>query len=140
MGLKATIQSLVGTAFEAIGDLQETVDYIHEGQEPDYDTSTGSVTPDSDTVTLAVRAVLVLFSSIEKQMPSNLVEVALPGDYVALIPGIDMAREPTTADRLVRLDETWVVVGFTRDPAEGLWKVLIRRVGGGADGELVFHE
>lgn len=140
MGLQAIVQSAVGTAFTAIGDLAEDVDYTHEGQEPDYDTGTGSVTPDSATVSLEVRAVFVPFEKMAKNAPAELVEVALPGDQLALIPGTDMTIKPTTGDKITRLDEAWVVKGFVRDPAEGLWKVLVRRVGGGADGELVFHE
>lgn len=142
MGLQSTIQSVVGTAFLAIGDLAEPVDYIHEGQEPDYDTTTGLVTSDVETVTLRIdEAVLVPFSKkVAEQSPADLVEVSLPGDWLALIPGNSLSIEPTTGDKIVRLDETWVVKGFARDPAKALWKILIRRVGGGADGELIIHE
>lgn len=141
MGLKSTIRTAVGVAFSAIGDLQELLDYIHEGQEPSYDPTTGSVTSDSDTVTLQVRVTLVNASGkVMENMPADLVEVSRPGDMVALIPGIDMTREPTTGDKIVRNDETWVVKGFATDPADGLWKVLVKRVGGGADGVLVFNE
>lgn len=140
MGLQSTIQSLVGTAFTAIGDLKETVDYIHEGTESDYDVTTGLVTPDVATVTISVEAVLVPIKSTAKTLPADLVEVALPGDHVALIPGEQLSIKPTTGDKIVRLDEAWVVKGFTRDPAKGLWKILVRRPGGGADGELVFTE
>ena len=140
MGLQSTIQSLVGTAFNAIGDLKETVDYTHEGQEPDYDPTTGLVTSDSATVTVQVEAVFVAIKSTAKTLPTDLVEVALPGDYVALIPGIQLSIKPTTGDTIVRLDETWVVKGMSRDPAKGLWIILVRRQGGGADSILVFHE
>lgn len=139
MGLQATIQSIVGTAFDAIGDLKETVDYTHEGQEPDYDPTTGSVTSDVGTVSLEVRAVFVAVE-VAKNLPADLVEVARPGDELALIPGVDMTIKPTTGDKITRLDETWVVKGFVRDPAQGLWKILVKRIGGGADNVLVFHE
>ncbi len=140
MGLQTTIQNLVGTAFSAIGDLAETVDYIHEGQEPDYDTTTGDVTSDSDTSTVPVRAVILSAgkTAMEK-LPTALVEVARPGDQLALIPGSDLTISPTTGDKLVKDDDTWLVKGFAADPARGLWKVLLTRVGGGADGSLVFH-
>ncbi len=140
MGLQATVQSLVGTAFDAIGDLKETVDYTHEGQEPDYDPTTGLVTSDSATVTLQVRAVFLPFNKADRRMPTELVEVALPGDQLVLVPGIDVTISPTTGDTIVKDDDTWLVRGFIRDPAEGLYKFLVGRVGGGADGALVFHE
>lgn len=140
MGLQATIQSLVGTAFDVIGDLKETVDYTYEGQEPDYDPTTGAVTPDVDTVTLQVRAVFLPFNKADRRMPTELVEVALPGDQLVLVPGTDVTISPTTGDTIVKDDDTWLVRGFIRDPAEGLYKFLVGRVGGGADGALVFHE
>ncbi len=140
MGLKSAIQLAVGSAFTAIGDLGETLDYIHEGIEPSYDVTTGLVTSDSATVTLRPRVVMVPFNSkVAKKLPGDLVEIARPGDEVALIPGVDMTIEPTTGDKIVRSDETWVVKGFTRDPADGLWIILVKRAGGGAEGELVFH-
>lgn len=141
MGLQATIQNLVGTAFDAIGDLKETVDYIHEGQEPDYDPTTGIVTSDSDTSTVQVRAVILAAGdATEEQLPTSLVEVARPGDQLALIPGVDMQTAPTTGDKVVKDDDSWLVKGMEADPAGGLWKVLLTRLGGGADGSLVFHE
>lgn len=141
MGLQATIQNLVGTAFSAIGDLAETVDYIHKGQEPDYDPTTGLVTPDSDTSTVQVRAVILSAGqdTVDK-LPTSLVEVAKPGDQLALIPAVDMQQTLTTGDQLVKDDDTWLVKGFEIDPANALWKVLVTRVGGGADSSLVFHE
>lgn len=141
MGLQATIQNLVGTAFDAIGDLKETVDYIHSGQEPDYDPTTGAVTPDSDTSTVSVRAVILAAGSkTMEKLPTDLVEVAKPGDQLGLIPAVDLQRAPTTGDRLVLDDDSWLVKGCSTDPAEGLWKVLLTRLGGGADGSVVFHE
>ena len=139
MGLQGTIQSLVGTAFDVVGDLKETVDYIHEGTEPDYDVTQGLVTPDAATVTVQVRAMLVPFETVE-DLPTALVKEALPGDQVALVPGIDFnGKALNTGDKIVRKDDTWLVKGFVRDPAEGLFKVLVGRVGGGADGAMVFH-
>lgn len=140
MGLSATIQSLVGTAFTAIGDLQETVDYTHEGQEPDYDVTTGLVTSDVATVTIQVRAVFKALKKADPRLPTELVEVALPGDQLVLVPGLDVTISPTTGDKIVKDDDAWLVKGFVRDPAEGLWIFLVGRVGGGADGEMVFHE
>lgn len=141
MGFQSLIQSAVGNAFDTIGDLKETMDYIHEGQEPDYSTTTGLVTPDTATVTLTVRAMLLaLDNPAASNLPGDLIEVSRPGDMVALIPGEDITIEPTTGDKLTRLDETWVVKGFAIDPAGGLWKMIVKRVGGGADGVLVFHE
>lgn len=140
MGLQATVQKLVGTAFTVIGDLQEAVDYIHEGQEPDYDPTTGLVTSDVATVTLSVRAVFLPFNKNDRRMPTELVEVALPGDQLVLVPGLDITISPTTGDIIVKDDDSWLVRGFVRDPAEGLFKFLVGRVGGGADGALVFHE
>ncbi len=141
MGLQSTIQNLVGSAFSAIGDLAETVEYIHAGQEPDYDPTTGEVTPDSDTSSPQVRAViLAVGKSTQDQLPTALVEVARPGDQLALIPAVDLDTAPTTGDKLVKDDDTWLVKGMEVDPAGGLWKVLLTRVGGGADGAMVFHE
>ena len=140
MGLQSTVQKLVGTAFTAIGDLQETVDYTHEGQEPDYDPTLGLVTPDSATVTIQVRAVFTPFKKGDPRLPTELVEVGLPGDQLVLVPGIDVTISPTTGDKIVKDDDSWQVKGFTRDPAEGLWKFIVTRIGGGADGQLVFHE
>lgn len=140
MGLSNTIQSLVGTAFAAIGDLAETVDYIHEGQEPDYNTTTGQVASDPATVTLPVRAMFKAFKKDDKDLPTELVEVGLPGDQVVLVPGVDVTISPTTGDKIVRIDDTWLVKGFARDPAKGLWKFVVGRVGGGAEGRLVFHD
>lgn len=142
MGLSSTIQNLVGTAFEAIGDLKKTVDYIHKGQEPDYDPTTGIVQDDTDTSTVQVRAVLLKASDAGDRgiFPTELVEVARPGDLLALIPNADFQTAPTTGDELVFDDDTWLVKDLIVDPADGLWKVLLTRVGGGADGSLVFHE
>ncbi len=140
MGLSNTIQKLVGTAFTTIGDLAEVVDYIHEGQEPDYDTTTGLVAPDPATVTLQVRAMFTAFKKDDKNLPTELVEVGLPGDQVVLVPGVDVTISPTTGDKIVKDDDTWKVKGFARDPALGLWKFIVTRVGGGAEGALVFHD
>lgn len=140
MGLQSTIQNLVGTAFTAIGDLQQLHDYIHEGQEPDYDPTSGDITSDVATVTLQVRAVVLSAEATVDKLPTSLVEVFRPGDQLALIPGVDMTISPTTGDKLVKDDDTWLVKGFVLDPAGGLWQVLMTRVGGGADGVLVFHE
>lgn len=140
MGLQATVQSLVGTAFTAVGDLAETVDYTHEGQEPDYDTTTGLVTSDVATVTIQIRAMFLALKKDDSRLPTELVEVALPGDQLVLVPGVDVTISPTTGDKIVKDDDTWLVKGFARDPAEGLWKFVVGRVGGGADGLLVFHE
>lgn len=139
MGLKSTVQKLVGTAFNAVGDLVETVDYTHEGQEPDYDTTTGLVVSDSATVTLAVRAIFTPFNKSDKRLPTALVHVGLPGDQLVLVPGVDISISPTTGDKIVKDDDTWLVKGFVRDPAEGLWKFIVGRPGGGAEGEAVFH-
>lgn len=141
MGLQATIQNLVGTAFSAIGDLARTVDYVHEGQEPDYDPTTGAVTSDSDTSTISIRAVILAAGAkTMDKLPTDLVEVAKPGDQLGLIPAVDLQAAPTTGDKLVADDDTWLVKGCSTDPADGLWKVLLTRVGGGADGSMVFHE
>jgi len=141
MGLQATIQNLVGTAFSAIGDLAKTVDFIHEGQEPDYDPTTGVVTSDSATSTVQVRAVILAAGArTMEKLPTDLVEVARPGDQLGLIPAVDLQTAPTTGDKLVESDDSWVVKGCATDPADGLWKVLLTRLGGGADGALVFHE
>jgi len=141
MGLQSTIQNLVGTAFSAIGDLAGTVDYIHEGQEPDYNPTTGDVTSDSDTSTVQVRAVILsVGQTAMEKLPTGLTEVARPGDQLGLIPAVDLQTSPTTGDKLVKDDDTWLVKGFAADPAGGLWKVLLTRVGGGADSALVFHE
>lgn len=141
MGLQSVIQKAVGQAFEAIGDLQQLHDYVHEGQEPDYDSTTGDVIPDVARVTLQVRATILAAGkdSLDK-LPTSLMQVARPGDQLALIPGVDMTISPTTGDQLIKDDSTWRVKGFVLDPAGGLWKVLVTRVGGGADGQLVFHE
>ncbi len=140
MGLQATVQSLVKTAFEAIGDIPEAVDYTHEGQEPDYDPTSGAVTPDPATFTVRLERVLFIPFKDNETAPSALVAIALPGDYLVLIAGLDLSVKPTTGDKIVRQDETWIVKGFTSDPAEGLWKILARHPGGGADGEVQFHE
>lgn len=141
MGLAATVQKLVGVAFTAVGDLQQTVSYTHEGQEPDYDPTTGNVTSDSDTSTIQVRAIFLSVGKAEiDKMPTSLVEVAKPGDQFVLIPQVDLQTAPTSGDKIVLDDDTWLVKGFMTDPAEGLWKVLVTRVGGGADGVLVFHD
>jgi len=141
MGLRSTIQSIVGTAFTAIGDLQDGVSYTHEGQEPDYDPTTGNVTSDSATSTVSVRAVILSAGSAEiEKLPTALVEVAKPGDQLALIPGVDLTIAPTTGDKLALDDDTWLVKGCVADPAIGLWKILMTRVGGGADDSLVFHD
>lgn len=141
MGLQATIQNLVGTAFSAIGDLKRTVDYIHKGQEPDYDPTTGLVQPDANTSTVQVSAVLIkITSKTTDVLPTELVEVARPGDWLALIPNTDLQTAPTSGDEVVFDDDTWTVVGMAVDPANALWKVLLTRIGGGADGALVFHE
>ncbi len=139
MGLTSTIQKLVGTAFAAIGDLQETVDYIHEGQEPSYDTTTGLVTPDSATTTIGVRAMFKAFNKNDTRLPTELVQVGLPGDQVVLIPGVDVTLSPTTGDKIVKDDDTWLVKAAVRDPAEALWIMVASRVGGGSDGQAVFH-
>ena len=140
MGLLDTVQNLVNTAFDAIGDLKETVSYTHQGKSSTYDTATGTVYDDPASFTVQVRAIFTNLRKAEEELPSQLIEVALVGDQVVLIPGVDLGVEPTTGDRIIRLDETWVVKGFVRDPAKGLWKILVTRVGGGADDELVFHE
>lgn len=142
MGLSATIQNLVGTAFTAIGDLKKTVSYIHKGQEPDYDTTTGAVQQDPDTSPVLVSAVFVKGSDAISRgtMPTALVEVARPGDWLALIPNSDLQTAPTTGDEVILDDDTWVVKDLAIDPATALWKVLLTRVGGGAEGSLVFHE
>jgi hypothetical protein len=138
MGLKGTIQSLVGTAFSAIGDLQEAVDYVHEGIEPDYDVTTGLVTRDAATVTLSVRAVILSEETTPARLPTSLTALYRSGDLLALIPGVDMTISPTTGDRMTLNGNTWLVKGFDLDPAGGLWKVLITRLGGGVDESLVF--
>jgi hypothetical protein len=142
MGFQSTIQTVVGRAFNTIGDLKESVDYIHEGDEPDYNPVTGAVSSDPDTVTLTVRAVFKAISdgALPNTFPADLVEVARPGDWMAFIPGVDMTIPPTTGDKIVRQDETWVVKAFSIDPAGGLWRMVVKRTGGGADGALVFHE
>jgi len=141
MGLEATVQRLVGVAFTAVGDLQKTVSYTHEGQEPDYDPTTGNVTSDSATSTVQVRAIFLSVGKSEiDKMPTSLVEVAKPGDQLVLIPQVDLQTAPTSGDKIVLDDDTWLAKGFMADPAEGLWKVLVTRVGGGADGVLVFHD
>lgn len=139
MGLTSTIQKLVGTAFDAVGDLKETVDYIHEGQEPSYDPTTGLVTSDSATTTIQVRAIFKAFSKSDQRLPTELVQVGLPGDQVVLVPGVDVTISPTTGDKVVKDDDTWLVRAAVRDPAQGLWIMIAGRVGGGSDGEAVFH-
>ncbi len=139
MGLQSTIQKLVGSAFDTIGDLKETVDYIHEGQEPSYDPTTGAVTPDSATTTIQVRAIFKAFTKTDTRLPTELVQVGKPGDQVVLVPGVDVTIKPNTGDKIVKDDDTWLVKGAVPDPAEGLWTMIVTRVGGGSDGEAVFH-
>lgn len=138
MGLQSTIRSLVGTAFSSIGDLAETVEYHHNGIEADYDPTTGDVTTDTAAFTANVKAVFVNTKD-EKQMPSALVTIALPGDQLALIPGTELTEEPNTGDHIAKDDDKWLVVGKATDPATGLWKLLVRKLGGGAEESLVFH-
>lgn len=141
MGLKSTVQKLVGTAFSAVGDLKKTVDYFHVDPNPDYDTTTGEVTRDPASFSGRVGAVLLTAkAAIDRGvMPTDLVEVARPGDWLALIPNTDLKKQPTTGDEIIFDDEKWLVKGIGTDPAEALWKVLIRRLGGGAEGLLQEH-
>ena len=49
MALRATIQSLVTTAFVAVGDIAEEVEYHHTDVDPDYDWNVGDVTEGLDS-------------------------------------------------------------------------------------------
>ena len=117
MGLRATIASAVGTAFNAIGDIAETITY-RSRTDGSYNAATGVVShTDTDT---SIKAVITALS--DSQDPNTIAEEH-SGDLSFLFQQSDLTGDPDTGDEIVRGGETYTVNKIEFDPAGATFTV-----------------
>lgn len=131
MGLQSLVQGLVNTAFSALGDLAQEVQYLHKGSRPAYDTTTGKVLPSVREALEVVRAVISTRTNSKGSGYEDTSSKEAPGRLKALIPSVDLkVGPPATNDRIIRNNETFVVQGVDIDAAQACWVLDIEREGG----------
>jgi len=134
MGLRDTIKKAVDTAFLAMGDIPESVQYGSVVADPTYDPTTGVIT--SSDGLYAVSVVFIEFTDSEKANTNSGIRNT---DRKALMPMAvlkDLLIEPKVNDYLVRgsgpNEVNWNLVSFSLDPTESLIEMQVREeVSGG---------
>ncbi len=123
MGLRATIASAVGTAFNAIGDIVETITY-RSRTDGIYNAATGVVShADTDT---SIQAVV---EAISGEQDANVIAGEHSGDLMFTFKQSQLSGDPDTGDEIVRGGETYTVNKIEFDPAGATFMVIGSRQG-----------
>lgn len=125
------LSGLVETAFSAVGDIAEQVQYEHKPSKPDYDPETGKKLPALGGAIEVVRAVFQPLSRSKSGGYDDVARREAAGRLEVLIPSADFkVNPPATNDRLLRNNESYVVRGVETDPASAMWTLEIEREAG----------
>jgi len=122
MGLRATIASAVGTAFNAIGDVAVSVTYRSKGSQA-YNPATGAVS--STDVDYTIQCI------IESAADEGVENVIRSGDAPTLCMTFDLsslAVTPDTGDVVVYGGDTYSVDVIEIDPAGATCKLTVSEV------------
>lgn len=119
MGLKATIQSAVQSAFIAFGDIRTSVSYISKGTAT-YNPTTGAVT--STDVTITISGILADYEINEIDN-----EAIILTDRKIMIPTADLSVTPKIEDTITISSITWQVINVGVDPADAMWTLQLRK-------------
>lgn len=133
MGLREALQKATVAAFNGLGDIPESVTFRSMASgAPAYDPAIGSVTE-----TYTDYTVLMVFTRVKQHeiSVSANTEASKTGDKIevrasdtwALIPKRNLTPTPKMIDVIIKNGETWKLADVRTDPAEALWKLLIRK-------------
>jgi len=120
MGIGATVQSAVQSAFTVMDDMLTTVTYRAKSSgSATYNTTTGAV---SESYTdYSVDGLLVRYQSQEVD------NVAIqPTDQKLLVPALDLTPTPKLNDIVVISSVSWQVINFSKDPAGAMYIIQLR--------------
>lgn len=119
MGIRESIQKAVAGGLDALGNLQDTIQYNSAGTTT-YNATTGSSTTPMTTQT--VKGQFVRYKM--KEIDGDAIRIE---DQKCLIGATVLTVEPTLNDTITRGSQLWVVQGATIDPAGALWVIQVRR-------------
>jgi hypothetical protein len=126
MSMRALLRSATLAAYNAIGDIPESVTYV---QTPagGYDAFSGQ--PMGGTpISMTCNAIIVAADSTQDPSLEALQKKAASGDQFVYIRAAEITVVPGTRDMIIRPDGLpWIVKGFYRDPAEVMWVFLITK-------------
>ena len=125
MSLKATIQSAVGTAFTAVGDLKKSVTYRRTSGTPSYDPATGQF---SATETDYVIDVVEVGKQTVFTNPTLMAQLKVPIDTISnlfVIQRADLTDRPISDDKIISSGTTYPVIDVLEEPSESIWLVAI---------------
>lgn len=129
MGLKEAFKAAAQAAFNAAGNVKNTVTYISVS-EPTYDTSTGAVSWNNTSYS-NISVITDEYSNREiDNQPVGSREgdrAILPGDKKVYILYDDLTPTPKENDRITISGQDWTVIGHYVDPAQAMWQLQVRR-------------
>ena len=117
---RSLVQSLVKTAFQVTGDLNEAIVYTRVTASP-YDPVTG--TTNDTTSTYNFLGTVTKFGSDEADN-----KVVISTDAKLLCAYLDLPVTPLEDDTLTVLGMTWKVVRVLGTPGQSFWKIHIRAI------------
>lgn len=119
MGLAETIQSLVLTTFDSIGNLASAATF-HKITPGARNTTTGDVAI-TEVDTAIPKAILTKYTAQELfLMP------VLKTDRKIIFPGKGFSETPTTDDKITLGGVKYQIVNVSRDPASASWVLQVR--------------
>ena len=127
--MKAAIQRRVLRGLKRLGDVREEVTHSQVSTGT-YDTDSGTVS--TTTTSATCKVIFTDYTLREISLAQGQIQVQ---DQRALIAPSELSLTPKAEDTLTRSNgEVWRIVkeGFSRDPAEALWILQVRKYTDGA--------
>lgn len=122
MGLTATVQQGVLSAFQALGDLVKTATYKELTGAMTRDLDAGTSTPVSVSHTMP-RTIIVRFKDSE-----NDANIILETDAKFIAPAVDLSIDPKASDLIIDWrGRTWEIIKNMADPASAAIVLQIRK-------------
>jgi len=123
MGLQDALKKAAQAAFDAVGDIPESVTYRSKtNASSSYDPTTGTVTDAYTDYSVS----MIIGPSQSRQNDGRAI---LEMDCDAMIAVDDLTPTPKLHDQILRnTSEAWDIVWFKTDAAQALWTFQIRKL------------
>ena len=119
MSLKDTIKAAAKTAFAAVGDIKTSTTY-QSASSGAYDPTLGKRTITTESTTLD--AIITDYRAFE--IDGDKIQI---GDQLITILQESLTVMPSKADSIIANGSTWLVIGYTQDPAGATWAIQTRQ-------------
>lgn len=120
------VSDAIGIVAGVDSDLVESITYLYDASDPVYDTTTGLVTEDQDSVVFnAVRSSLTTNEAVNLDGNPDLEMKST--DRVYLVAAELLGRNPSLTDNITTSGATFRVVGWKSVTGDPLYKIICRR-------------